>query len=130
MSLAEPSRVRILFEDGVCEEVEVSFVGECICRLERTPLASTTEARLGDVVEFEPEDGIAKMRRITERSPFDMLAWTVSDSLAAAETFSRLVAEIEASGGRIEQAFGGTVLVHVRPDQRDAIERAWSNLVA
>jgi len=130
MSLAEPSRVRMLFEDGVCEEVTVSFVGECLCRLEETPMASTTDARLGDVVEFEPEDGIAKMRRIAERSPLEMLVWVVSAELSSTDGFRRLAATIEGRGGVIERAHGGSVLVHVRPDEREALERQFASLEA
>jgi len=130
MSLAEPSRVRMLFDDGVCEEVTVSFVGECLCRLEETPMASTTDARLGDVVEFEPEDGIAKMRRVAERSPLEMLVWAISDELLASDDFQRLAAMIEGKGGVIERAHGGSLLVHVRPDERDAAERQYASLLA
>lgn len=129
MSLGELSKVRILFDDGVCEEVDVSFVGECRCRLEQTPLASATEARFGDVVEFEPEDGIAKMRRIVERSPYATLTWVVSDAVDESDAFGRLRARIVSEGGRVERACGGTVLVHVRPDTAAAVEEAFSKLV-
>jgi hypothetical protein len=130
MSLGEPSRVRILFDDGVCEEVAVSFVGECLCRLEQTPLASASEARLGDVVEFEPEDGIAKMRRIAERSPYTTLTWIVSDVVAASDAFGRLAARIVSEGGRVERAFGGTILAHVRPDTVEGVDAAFSKLMS
>jgi hypothetical protein len=124
MTLSKPSRVRILFDDGVCEEIAVSFVGECLCRLEQTPIASSTEARLGDVVEFDPEDGIAKLRRIVERSPYETLTWIVPSGVATSEEYRSFISRIEGEGGRVEQAFGGTVLVHVSPSVRPSIQEA------
>lgn len=128
MNVGEPSRVRILFDDGVCEEVDVSFVGECLCRLEQTPLASTTEARLGDVVEFEPEDGIAKLTRIAERSPYEMLTLMVPATLARSERFREWLSEVERQGCRVEQAHGGVILVHAPGPEVEAIRRAFGSL--
>lgn len=121
MSIEQPSRVKILFDDGVCEEVSVSFVGECLCRLEETPMASTTEARFGDVLEFEPEDGIAKMKRIAESSCFEMLTISLPTSDGRSEMISALVREAEAAGCRFERAYGGTLLVHVPPGVKQSI---------
>ncbi len=125
-TFVEPSHVKILFEDGVCEEVAVTFAGECLCRLEQTPLASTTDARLGDVIEFEPEDGIAKMRRIAERSPFEMLTLTLPH--VSSEGFLTWVSNVERDGCRVERAHGGTILVHVLPDRVDAIKRSFDTI--
>jgi hypothetical protein len=129
MRPGEPSRVRMLFDDGVCEEVAVSFAGECVCRLESTPMASTTEARLGDVVEFEPRDGVARMTRVVERSPYETLTWVAVERLATSDAFARLIVSVEEKGGRVERAFGGTVLVHVRPDEADDAAAAFASLL-
>lgn len=124
----EPSRVRMLFDDGVCEDVAVSFEGECLCRLEETPMASTTDARLGDVVEFEPEDGVAKMTRIVRRSPFEVVTLVVPSDVMASDAFRDWVSGVEGDGCSVEMAHGGTILVHVLPNLKDSVTRSFEDV--
>ena len=115
--------MRIVFDDGVCEEVEVEPAGEYV-RLLMTPLASNTHARLGDLVELQNEEGdVARFLRIVEPSTLVTLERIVGGETALSESFLALLAEVRAMGGECERAFGGIFLLHVPPPGVTAVEK-------
>lgn len=129
--MSEAATIRILFDDGVCEEVEFEATGDGRVRLLATPTASTTEARLGDVVALEEiEGGIRRFVAIAEPSPYETFAWPEPAALAAAGAFEDLLRRVEETGGRVERAFGGVSLVHVAKEEVDEIVRRHERIVA
>lgn len=129
--MADETTIRILFDDGVCEVVACEPAGEGRVRLAATPTASTTEARLGDVVAVEEiEGGVRRFKGIVEASPYETFAWPEPKALGAAGAFEDLLRRVEETGGRVERAFGGVSLVHVTEEQAAEVARRHARIVA
>jgi hypothetical protein len=129
--MADETAIRILFPDGVCEAVASERVAEGRVRLLATPTASTTEARLGDVVSLEEIDGgVHRFVAIVELSPYETFSWPEPKSLAACGAFEDLLRRVEETGGVVERAFGGVSLVHVTKEQSAEILRRYGRIVA
>ena len=103
----------ILFEDGVCEDVETGTAGESRYLLMQTPLASNTTARRGDVVELEADGKIWRFLRIVRPSTDVTIELTVPTGDGSWGALRELFDTLEARGGQWERAYGGLVLLHV-----------------
>lgn len=129
--MADETTIRILFPDGVCEAVAFESVTAGQVRLLATPTASTTEARLGDVVALEEIDGgVQRFVAIVEPSPFDTFSWPEPKSLAACGAFEDLLRRVEETGGTVERAFGGVSFAHVVKARSAEILRRYERIVA
>lgn len=129
--MTDETTIRILFPDGVCEAIAFERVGEGRMRLLATPTASTTEARLGDVVALEEIDGgVQRFVAIAEPSPYETFAWPEPKSLGACGAFEDLLRRVGETGGVVERAFGGVSLVHVSKEQAAEIVRRYERIVA
>lgn len=111
----------ILFEDGVCEDVETGTAGESRFMLLTTPLASSTTARRGDVVELAAEGKIWRFLRVVEPSTDVTLQLTVPKDDGDWGALRSLFDALEAVGGRWERAYGGLVLLHVPAEHASSI---------
>jgi hypothetical protein len=115
--------MRILFEDGVCEDVEVTSLSSQSVRLEETPLASSEEVRFGDVIEVEPyERDVFRFVRVISRSDLEMSTFLVSQKVAGDEAFTKVLSQVTAIGVHWERAFGGVLMLHGSAGQIAAAE--------
>ena len=112
-----PFPMRIVFEDSVCEDIEVEQLPDGHVRLLETPLASETGARLGDIVELKTEGSVSRFVRIVAPSILVTLEWLVTSRVADSPEFRKTIQYVRTIGGETEQAFGGMLLVHV-PSER------------
>lgn len=129
--MSAETTTRILFDDGVCEIVASERLEDGRVRLLATPTASTTAARLGDVVALEAIDGgVERFKGIVEPSPYETFSWREPRALAAAGAFEDLLRRVEETGGRVERAFGGISLVHVTKEQEAEVVRRYERIVA
>ncbi len=129
--MADEPMIRILFDDGVCEAVACEPLAEGRARLLASPTASTTEARLGDVVSLEElAGGVRRFVGIAEASPFETFSWPSPVSLGACGALEDLFRRVEETGGKVERAFGGVALVHVTKEQAGEIARRYERIVA
>ncbi|HEX2836108.1 MAG TPA: hypothetical protein VHW00_24095 [Thermoanaerobaculia bacterium] len=119
--------MRILFEDGVCEDVETEPDGD-FHRLAATPLSSSTDARFGDVIELAAEGPIWRFVRVAEASPFVTLEFLLSREVAESEAFGRVLDHVRDQGGIWERAFGGMVFVHVPPETANDVKSRLAEL--
>ena len=123
--------IRILFDDGVCEAVPCETLADGRARLLATPTASQTVARLGDVVTLLPGDGgVLRFAGIVEPSVFETFSWPAPKSLGACGAYEDLLRRVEETGGAVERAFGGVVLVHVTQQEKAAIVRRYERIAA
>ncbi|HEX7809877.1 MAG TPA: hypothetical protein VF608_14170 [Thermoanaerobaculia bacterium] len=113
--------MRILFDDGVCEDVEAEPVDAIRYRLLWSPLSSSTNAKLGDVVELTPEGEIWRFVRIAEASPLETMQMVLSRELAESSAFHDLLNFVRDIGGEWEKAFGGIVFLHFPPASGDEV---------
>lgn len=116
--------MRIVFEDGVCEEIGVEPLGEGHVRLLETPLASSTGARMGDVVEVAPEGSTFRFQRIVAPSVLITTEWLINAKSTESEELAVFLAQLCRLGGEWERAFGGILLVHAPLEHADEIARA------
>jgi hypothetical protein len=105
--------MKIVFEDGVCEDIDAELVDGKHHRLLATPLCSSSGAKLGDVVELTSEGKIWRFERVVDRSPLEMLDCLVPRVIAEARELQDLFEYVRQIGGEWEQAFGGIVFLHV-----------------
>jgi len=124
--------MRIVFDDGICEDIEVEPLSGGEVRLLQTPLASATDARYGDAVELKEEGQVHLFQRITARSPLVTTQWTVTEAVAESAELQDVLSNVRGAGGHWERAYGGMMLVHT-PDRyaekvRQALERIVGNL--
>lgn len=114
----------ILFEDGVCEEVEAGAAGESRFLLMQTPLASSTTARRGDVVELESEGRIWRFVRVVHPATHMTIELNVAegDALESPAALRSIFDALEQAGGQWERAYGGFVLLHVPAPHAAAIQ--------
>jgi hypothetical protein len=107
--------MKIVFDDGVCDDVDVESLGPTRFRLLATPMASGTAARYGDVLELSEEGEVWRFVRIAEPSPFVTLtAGAVDDDL---------LVDLRGMGGEVEVAFGGIIYLHVPPLRVERVRR-------
>jgi len=106
--------MRILFGDGTCEDIDTEPVGGSY-RLLGTPLCSSSDLRLGDVVELTSEGDIWRFQRVMTRSPLVTLEYLVTRKIAELPDFHSLLEQVRTSGGEWERAFGGVVFIHLPP---------------
>jgi hypothetical protein len=119
----ETLTMRILFEDGVCEEVEVTHLSAESVRLEETPMASSDEGRFGDVIEVARYEGdVFRFVRLIRRSDLEMATFLVSQKVADDEAFIGVLSRATATGVHWERAFGGVLILHGSPGQIAAAE--------
>ena len=109
----------ILFEDGVCEDVETGSAGESRFLLMQTPMASSTTARRGDVVELQPEGTIWRFVAVVQPAAHVTIELTVPTGDGDWSALRTLFDTLERLGGQWERAYGGIVLLHV-PAERAA----------
>lgn len=114
-------RVLILFDDGVCEEIEAEEVSASSWRLKQTPLASSTSARLGDVVELTPEGKIWRFQRVAEPASHVTIELLVPKDEGDWGALRALFDAVSDAGGEWERAYGGLVLLHVPAHAAHAI---------
>lgn len=120
--------MRIVFEDGVCEDIDTEPMTATRHRLLATPLASSSGARLGDVVELTSDGDIWRFERLLDRSPLVTLDMLVTREIAGAPGFLDLLEQVRRIGGEWEQAFGGIVFIHVPPASVAEIESRLSEV--
>ncbi len=114
----------ILFEDGVCEEVEVTDLSPGVVRLEETPLASSSELHFGDVIELEPSDqDIWRYVRLSRRADHESVSVFLGRDVADSRALERVLGDITHLGVHWEWAFGGILFLH-GPSERVAHARA------
>jgi hypothetical protein len=121
--------MKIVFEDGVCEDIDTEVMTGSRYRLLATPLSSSSAARLGDVIELASEGDLWRFERVLDRSPLVTLEWAVTQDIAAAPMFHELLEHVRQIGGEWEQAFGGIVFVHLPPASVAEIESRIEELV-
>jgi ribosomal 50S subunit-recycling heat shock protein len=110
--------MKILFEDGVCEDVDVTELSSGVVRLEETPLASSSELRFGDVIELEQDDQrIWKYVRLSKRADHESASVLLSHDVADSRELENVLADITQQGVHWERAFGGILFVHGPPEQ-------------
>ena len=109
--------MRIVFDDSVCEDVEVEPLPDGYVRLLETPLASETGARLGDVIELRSEGSVSRFVRVVAPSTLVTLDWLLPKRVADSDEIRETIQYVRTIGGETEQAFGGVLLVHV-PSER------------
>jgi hypothetical protein len=115
--------MRILFEDGVCEEVEVTSLNSQSVRLEETPMASSEDVRFGDVIEVAPyERDVFRFVRVISRSDLEMATFLVSQKVAGEEALAKVLSRVTAIGVHWERAFGGVLMLHGSAGQIAAAE--------
>lgn len=119
--------MRILFDDGVCEDVETKPYGD-FHRLAATPLSTSADVRLGDVIELAVEGPIWRFVRVVEASPLVTLEFLLSREVAESEAFGRVLDHVRDRGGIWERAFGGMVFVHVPPETVDDVKSRLAEL--
>jgi uncharacterized protein DUF4265 len=107
--------MRILFDDGVCEDVEAGQIDDKRYRLLWSPLSSSTSAKLGDVIELTQEGEIWRFVRVVEPSPLETLEMVLSREVAESPAFHDLLNFVRDAGGEWEKAFGGIVFLHFPP---------------
>lgn len=112
----------VLFEDGVCEEVEAERLDGDNWRLLSTPLATTSSVRRDDVVVLREDGKIFRFEKIAKAAPFVTLELRMTEAVIRAEGLRALFERVEATGGQWERAHGGVVLLHVLPDHAKEIE--------
>lgn len=111
----------ILFEDGVCEDVETGTAGDSRFMLLTTPLASSTTARRGDVVELAAEGKIWRFLRVVEPSTDVTIELVVPKEHGDWGALRNLFDTLEQLGGKWERAYGGLVLLHVPAQHGETI---------
>ena len=115
--------MRILFEDGVCEEVAATYLSSESVRLDETPLASSEEVRFGDVIEVVRHEGdVFRCVRLISRSDLEMATFMVSKKVADEKALTKALSRVTAIGVHWEQAFGGVLMLHGSAGQIAAAE--------
>lgn len=112
----------VLFEDGVCEEVEAERLDGDNWRLLSTPLATSSSVRRDDVVLLREDGKIFRFESIAKPAPYVTLELMMSESVIRAEGLRALFERVDESGGQWERAHGGVVLLHVLPEHVKEIE--------
>ena len=122
------TQMRILFEDGTCEDIDTEPVRGRY-RLLATPLCSSSDLRLGDVVELTSEGDIWRFQRVMARSPLVTVEYLVTRKIAELPAFHSLLEKVRQSGGEWERAFGGVVFIHLPPTSVPWIKSQMANLL-
>jgi len=105
--------MKILFEDGVCEEVDVTELSPGVVRLDETPLASSSELHFGDVIELEQVDqSIWKYVRLSKRADHESASILLSRDVANSMELESVLADITRHGVHWERAFGSILFLH------------------
>jgi hypothetical protein len=110
--------MKIVFDDGVCDDVDAEPLAETRFRLLATPMASNTAARYGDVLELSEEGAegeVWRFVRIAEPSPFVTLTADAVDD--------DLLVDLRGMGGEVEVAFGGIIYLHVPPSRVEGMRQ-------
>lgn len=114
--------MKILFEDGVYEDVDAEPLTGNRYRLLATPLSSSSDAKFGDVIELTADGDIWRFERVFDRSSLHTLELLVSQSVAESPASRAVLEHVRQIGGEWERAFGGIVFVHVPPGSVAEIE--------
>ena len=122
--------MRILFDDAVSEDVEVERLPDGHVRLLETPLASETAARLGDIIELNPEGSVSRFVRIVTPSTLVTIEWLVTSRVAHSQELRDTIQYVRSIGGETEQAFGGVLLVHVPSESVEEVTGRLRDLLA
>jgi hypothetical protein len=120
----------ILFEDGVCEDVEAGSAGEARFLLLQTPLASSTTARRGDLVELQAEGTIWRFVRVVQPASHVTIELAVPKDDGDWGALRTLFDTLEQVGGEWERAYGGLVLLHVPAAHAEEIRAKVDALLA
>jgi Domain of unknown function (DUF4265) len=107
--------MRIVFEEGVCEDIDAELIGGDQYRLLATPLCSSSVAKLGDVVQLTNEGSVWRFERLLHSSPLIILEALVTLEIAQTLEFQAFLDHVREIGGVWEQAFGGVVFIHLPP---------------
>ncbi len=122
--------MKILFEDGVYEEVRGTEVSPGIVRLDETPLASSADLRFGDVIEIEADAaGVSRFVRLRTRSELTCVSLIVGQEIAESRELRSALVAVSAIGVHWEQAYGGVLLLHGSPEQLAAARARLAPLV-
>lgn len=104
-------QTRIGFENGDSEDLLVTSLGGDLYRLEESSLLG--EASYRDVIRARRlSDGSLLFQGVETRSDLIMQSWLLSEQIIASPLFCDILAQVMASGGNWEQAFGGLILIH------------------
>lgn len=112
----------VLFEDGVCEEVEAERLDGDHWRLLSTPLATSSAVRRDDVVVLREDGKIFRFEKIARSAPFVTIELRMTEAVIRAEGLRALFEHVEETGGQWERAHGGVVLLHVPPQHASEVE--------
>lgn len=112
----------VLFEDGVCEEVEAERLEGDRWRLLSTPLATSSNVRRDDVVVLREDGRIFRFEKIAKAAPYVTIELVMSEAVIRAEGLRALFERVEETGGQWERAHGGVVLLHVPPERAAEIQ--------
>jgi hypothetical protein len=121
-----PCEVRISFQDGE-GTLLVTPMGPNLYRLEVSSILG--EASYHDMIETEPQtDGSVRFLRVTTPSGLTTLSCVLSQNLLDSPAMSALLEKVMAVGGNWERIFGGFLILHVPPTERDHITAEFNNL--
>jgi hypothetical protein len=123
--------MKILFEDGVYENVDVSEISRGVVRLDETPIASSAELRFGDVIEVEQgEQGVWRFLRLSKRANHESASVLISREIAGSTELQTVLSQITQLGVHWERAFGGILFLHGSAEQIGKAQLLLESLVA
>ena len=123
--------MKILFEDGVYEDVGTSEISPSVVRLDETPIASSADVRFGDLIEVEEgEKGVWRYIRLSKRADHESASVLISQEIATSAEFQTALSEITGLGVHWEQAFGGILFLHGSAEQVGKAQLLLESLVA
>jgi hypothetical protein len=112
-----PLSIRVQFDEGTSETLEVTDLGGGIIRLEATPLSAPTPLYRGDTIEVVATDpAFVQFVRVIEPGPDDHQSWIVSQGFPGSTEYLGFVQIVEAAGGQVENVAGGVLHVHLPPN--------------
>lgn len=115
--MEQHQEVRLSFEEGCDQTIDVTPLGNNLYRLETTPLFIEEKVSFGDIIEVDPQaSGVLRFCRVVERSPWRHWDWLLAQDVVESAFFQALQHSIEAHGGLWEQTMGGIFFVHLPPD--------------
>jgi hypothetical protein len=128
MSPGEQARERqVLFLDGDSETLLVTPMGQNLYRMEES--SALGEASYHDVIEAELQtDGTLRFLRVYRPSGLKSVSWMISQSVADSPALSALLDKVMSAGGNWERLFGGLLIVHMPPQQYDALMKEFNSL--
>jgi len=127
-----------LIQDGPHRDLRISF-GDCDEELLVTPIgpnlyrmeesAVLADVSYHDVIETELQtDGTVRFLRVLTPSGLTTETWVVSQPVLESPAMLALLERVMAVGGNWEKIFGGVLILHLPPQERDHIVSALNGL--